>query len=73
MENKYKNTRDECMDKERVEKICQLQETSRVEELVIGDLLFMTGEVEKGVKLPIKVSNLRNKHGNMKPCTGGQR
>ena len=44
-----------------------------MEELIIGDLLFMTGEVEKGVKLPIKVSNLRNRHGNMKPCTGGQR
>lgn len=73
MEKKEENTRDECMDKERVEKMCQLQETSRMGELVIGDLLFMIGKVEKRMKLPIKVSNLRNRHGNMKPYIGGQR
>lgn len=41
------------------------------EKLVIGDLLFMVGEREKEVKLAIKVSNLRNRYGNMKPYTGG--
>lgn len=41
------------------------------EKLVIGDLLFMMGEREKEVKLAIKVSNLRNRYGNMIPYTGG--
>lgn len=43
------------MDEVRVE-MCHILEILRVEELEIGDLLFMMSEVEKEAKLAIKVS-----------------
>lgn len=72
-EKKEKHTRDECMGKVRLEKLGHIEEASTVEELVAGDLLFMMGDIEKEVKLAVKVSNLKNRYDNMKPCAGGQR
>lgn len=63
---KFKNTVDECINEVRVEKMHQIKELSRVKEPVIGYWLLRIGEVEKEMKLPIKVSSLRNKYGHMK-------
>lgn len=45
----------------------QIKGISRVKEPVIGDWLFLIGEIRKEMKLSLKFSSLKNRYGHMKP------